>query len=811
VKLSRIELPGFGCLSSFDCELAPGLNLFFGDNEAGKSTLQQAICAMLYGFFEGERALKDESARYERFRPWAGGVYRGALAYELEDGRRFEVRRDFSTTDIVTRVHDAVLGTDVTPQFPRARHGNVAFARKHLGMSRAVFQSCAFISQGEIFDVAKASPSQIGDAIAALADSARRDVSAAKAIERLETAAAKVGSDRARTAELPKARESLNRVTAELRAADEARRAVAEKSRRLEDLLKQSRTMAEQMLRGEYLQHRVEAMRLRDQLRQLDEAETLAREAMRKRDELREFATISALTRDEVIALRAQRERASQGLARLREQRDSAPTVADDERLAYEVLRSSVGGFTEEQVRSLEVVAYRVDAPLKSRSPILAILVAMVRAIVSVARNVVRFVLRRKPGQPAAGSFLRQDDKPLDSEPILSQGEAFAVLEKYWRFLSLRPRVEESARIEAQVEGEEKALASIETRLRAIVAEANVGWAKRLNAHGNGSTPERQAASERADYAGGRLAPTASGMVPLDDAIAAFEDAWRKREEYVRAENEAGEAERRRGLLLNGRSREEMASALAEHEETMRQTLAEYPRLEGAATNHSPEQLARAVAKLQDDSHRVALEQARLDQDVMQALERFRPRAEIEEDVAHWEREVARLEKARAALGMATETIEQAMHDVYRDFAPAVNAFLSEGLEAATDGRYQRAHVDPSTLRVSLLVPETGQVITDPPVSHGTRTLLYVLMRIGLAQHMSAIGEPVPLVLDDPFVDLDSRRLRRIMEFLLDLSPRMQILLFTKDRETLEWFRERAVGLNHRIHSLSGSLVAGTL
>ena len=142
---------------------------------------------------------------------------------------------------------------------------------------------------------------------------------------------------------------------------------------------------------------------------------------------------------------------------------------------------------------------------------------------------------------------------------------------------------------------------------------------------------------------------------------------------------------------------------------------------------------------------------------------------------------------------------------------PAVNAFLSEGLETATDGKYQRAHVDPSTLRVSLLVPETGQVITDPPVSHGTRTLLYVLMRIGLAQHMSAIGEPVPLVLDDPFVDLDSRRLRRIMEFLLDLSPRMQILLFTKDRETLEWFQERAVGLNHRIHSLSGSLVAGTL
>ena len=84
------------------------------------------------------------------------------------------------------------------------------------------------------------------------------------------------------------------------------------------------------------------------------------------------------------------------------------------------------------------------------------------------------------------------------------------------------------------------------------------------------------------------------------------------------------------------------------------------------------------------------------------------------------------------------------MASVYRDFAPAVNSFLSEGLAAATDGRYHRAHVDPRTLRVSLLVPETGLVVTDPPVSHGTRTLMYVLMRVGLAQHMSAIGEPVP-------------------------------------------------------------------
>lgn len=800
MKLSRIELPGFGCLSSFDCELAPGLNLFFGDNEAGKSTLQQAICAMLYGFFESERALRDESARYERFRPWAGGVYRGALAYELDDGRSFEVRRDFATTDVVTRVHDAVLGTDVSPQFGRGRHGNVAFARKHLGMSRAVFQSCAFISQGEIFDVAKASPSQIGDAIAALADSARRDVSAAKAIERLETAASKVGSDRARTAELPKARDALARVSGELRSVDEARRTVAEKSRRLEELQKQARTLAEQMLRGEYLLHHAEATRLRDQLRQLDEAETLTGEASRKREELRELAGISAVTREEVISLRAQRERSAQTLARLRGQAGATPKIADDDRLAYEVLRTSVGAFTEEQVRTLDAAAYRIEVETTERG-VAAFFAAMARTIVGVARRIVRFVLRRGSDVSAGGGVgARRGVRPrgggsadrfegvemnsgangrlsptAGGGPVVSQGEAIALLEKHRRYLSLRPVAEEVARLGSEIDGEAAAVASIEARLRTVLQGCGIE------------------------------------VTSPDDALSSFEETWRKREAYVAAEGKAAEAERRRGLLLNGRTRDEMAAALSEHDDTLRAALAEHPRLEGMASAQSAEQIARTLAKVQDDAHKVAIEAARLDEDVRQTLERFRARAEIEEDVAHWEREVARLAKGRAALAMAREAIEQAMHDVYRNFAPAVNAFLSEGLEAATDGRYQRAHVDPSTLRVSLLVPETGQVITDPPVSHGTRTLLYVLMRIGLAQHMSAIGESVPLVLDDPFVDLDSRRLRRIMEFLLDLSPRMQILLFTKDRDTLEWFQERAVGLNHRIHSLSGSLVAGTL
>ena len=360
-------------------------------------------------------------------------------------------------------------------------------------------------------------------------------------------------------------------------------------------------------------------------------------------------------------------------------------------------------------------------------------------------------------------------------EPAFSQTEAIALLERYHRYVALRPAIDEAARLDSQIDGEAASLNAVETRLRSLLAGAGIASAS------------------------------------LADGLTAFEDAWRKREQYLRADGEAEDASRRRGLLLNGRTREEMAAALPDYEDAVQTTLAEHPRLRGCETNQSPEQLSRALQKTRDDLSRCEIEKARLDQDVTQTLASFRPRAEIEEDMAHWAREVARLEKARAALTIAREAIGQAMTDVYRDFAPAVNAFLSKGLEVATDGRYQRAHVDPSNLRISLLVPETGQVMTDPPVSQGTRTLLYVLMRIGLAQHMSAIGEPVPLVLDDPFVDLDSRRLRRILDFLLDLSGRMQVLLFTKDREVLDWLEQRSDSETHRIHLLSASMAVSTV
>ena len=86
-------------------------------------------------------------------------------------------------------------------------------------------------------------------------------------------------------------------------------------------------------------------------------------------------------------------------------------------------------------------------------------------------------------------------------------------------------------------------------------------------------------------------------------------------------------------------------------------------------------------------------------------------------------------------------------------------------------------------------------------LSRGTRAAAYLLLRVGLAQHMSAMSEAVPLLLDDPLVDIDDLRVEQFLELLSEISEEIQVLLFTKDESTRVWFERHCAG--NPMHKLS--------
>lgn len=60
MKIERLKIDGFGRFERWEERLAPGLNVFFGPNEAGKSTLLSFVRAVLFGF-----SRKKAPSRYE--------------------------------------------------------------------------------------------------------------------------------------------------------------------------------------------------------------------------------------------------------------------------------------------------------------------------------------------------------------------------------------------------------------------------------------------------------------------------------------------------------------------------------------------------------------------------------------------------------------------------------------------------------------------------------------------------------------------------------------------------------------------------
>lgn len=70
MKIIRVEISGFGHFRQKTIEFSEGNQLFFGENEAGKSTLYHFIQTMLFGF--SQKSKKSEITRRQMERLLVG-------------------------------------------------------------------------------------------------------------------------------------------------------------------------------------------------------------------------------------------------------------------------------------------------------------------------------------------------------------------------------------------------------------------------------------------------------------------------------------------------------------------------------------------------------------------------------------------------------------------------------------------------------------------------------------------------------------------------------------------------------------------
>lgn len=111
--IKKINIKSFGKLKNEELNFTSGINVIYGENEKGKSTIQAFIKAMFYGF-SGKRTKDIKTNDRLRYTPWTGDKPSGELTLKMQENT-FILHRSFGATkkeDSIS-VYEALTGNAI--------------------------------------------------------------------------------------------------------------------------------------------------------------------------------------------------------------------------------------------------------------------------------------------------------------------------------------------------------------------------------------------------------------------------------------------------------------------------------------------------------------------------------------------------------------------------------------------------------------------------------------------------------------------------------------------------------------------------
>ena len=99
------------CLQNKDVSFEDKINVIYGHNEAGKSTMHAYIRAMLFGI-KRAKGVAAQTDIWSHYKPWKSQKYGGTLRIE-DGGHIYKLTRDFYEAPMDVSVYDETAGVEV--------------------------------------------------------------------------------------------------------------------------------------------------------------------------------------------------------------------------------------------------------------------------------------------------------------------------------------------------------------------------------------------------------------------------------------------------------------------------------------------------------------------------------------------------------------------------------------------------------------------------------------------------------------------------------------------------------------------------
>ncbi len=751
MKILELNIVEFGALKDKKIAFGDDLNIVFGGNEAGKSTVALFIKFMLYGLAkkssknaERERSLSLDGARA------AGSMMleKGGVKYLLErvatsGGKKGETAR---LTNLLT---GESMGEGI--------------AELLIGVPQEVFESSVLIGQMKASEI---KGEQVGTAIENMLSSADESVDAAAILRRIDDVRKEYKLNRGEGGRLYESEKKISELAARRAQLTQKHLEAQELSARLERTKNSIQRTEESYTRSKQLLDDVLGagiiLRFEELEKKRNELEALSAEltGLEEKNSTGGFLP----DREHAAALGGALESFEDKIRQLKQREseaDAVPAVsAGDLRLA-ELGKSIEGG-------EGAAVISRVNALAKKKKGLLSGgIVCLVCASLSAAVGalllgaVAVYICAALLGVGAALALggiglllLSAKQKKRRDVECMPYGLSFDRLES--GFAELAAALE-------RVRETERQGAFCKARLSAAVAD-------------------RDSAQMALCTLLGKTAPISA------DAEKNIELC---RAELVRIKSFCAEREQRQAALCALESyTERVAGELAAYDEAqLRASVKTDP--------HTLTQKAIENARMHERYDRERLEELRKNERNqmltlagMKALE-VTP-AELSDQIEACRKQLSRDTKYFDALMLAKEHIERASMQMSKSVTPEIGRRAGELLSLVSGG----AHGAVQTTRTfDVSVESRGFLIGSELLSGGAKDAMYICLRMALSEKIFD-GERPPLILDEALCQLDDTRAAQLLGLIARLSEKTQCIVFTCHMREAQICREQGVSVN---------------
>ena len=208
--INKLKINEYGKLHNKEIELSNNINIIYGNNESGKSTLFNFIINSLYGISKNKKGR--DISDFDKYLPWGKEEFSGKIEYELDNKEKYEIYRDFKKKNpiIYNKNHE-----DISKEFNIDKNKGNQFFEEQTKINENIFLSTFAIMQKEV-KIEKDVQNLLIQKISNIISTGKHNTSYKKAIERINKRQTdEIGTSRTRGKPINVIDEKLNKIEQE--------------------------------------------------------------------------------------------------------------------------------------------------------------------------------------------------------------------------------------------------------------------------------------------------------------------------------------------------------------------------------------------------------------------------------------------------------------------------------------------------------------------------------------------------------------------------------------------------------------------